>query len=79
MKQPKFTYSDVKYSTSKSIFERALKLFESGHVGPITSDYRDYLSTVQGTKAYEVSVSMNRSDELKEGDLEHVVHSRKRI
>ena len=63
MKLPKFTYAKIKYSASKSIFGRAVKLFESGKVGSINESGPYYSAMVQGTKPYSVSVSTNRIDD----------------
>src|SRR3989344_9705525 len=63
MRHPKFTLQDIKYADDPETFFRAEELFRSGKVGKIQEDPRGYRAKVQGTKAYEVSVSYKRIDE----------------
>lgn len=63
MMPPKFTYADIKYSTSRSIVDKAVELFKSGCVGPISEGPHEYSAIVQGTEPYRVSMSQNRIDD----------------
>lgn len=64
MQQPKFTIEDIQYADNEATFGRALDLYETGKVGPITADDRPaYSAVVQGTHPYQVSVSGKRVDD----------------
>jgi hypothetical protein len=63
MNSPKFKYSDVKYATDRAIFDRAVKLFESGRVGLVSDDFHGYSAIVQGSTPYRVSISASRIDD----------------
>lgn len=62
MQQPGFTIEEVRYADSNAVFDRALTIFESGKIGPITSNRQGYSAVIIGTHPYQVSVSAKRVD-----------------
>jgi Uncharacterized conserved protein len=62
MKQPKFTFDDVKFAGGPAIFKRAMDLYQSGKVGQISEEQHNYTATVQGTHLYTVNISMTHMD-----------------
>lgn len=63
MQQPKFTFEEIRYADTTATFDRAMTLYESGKVGPITSDRQGYSAVIMGTHPYQVSISGKRVDE----------------
>ena len=63
MQQPKFTFEEVRYADTTATFNRALKLYESGKVGPISLDRLGYYAIIMGTHPYQVNISAKRVDE----------------
>ena len=62
MQHPKFTFEEVRFADTAASFDRALTLFESGKVGPISSDRYGYSAVIRGTHPYQVSLSAKRVD-----------------
>ena len=62
MTHPTFTIQDIRYSVDTLMFERAIKLFESGKVQHVSETPHGYKATVQGTSPYHVSLSSKHID-----------------
>ena len=62
MRQPGFTYDDIKFAEGQATFEGARKLYEAGKVKNISQNPYGYSATVQGTHPYSVSISLKRVD-----------------
>jgi len=63
MKQPNFSYQDIKYSIDQSTISRAENLFKSNKVQNISEYSRGYNAVVQGTSPYHVNLSYRSIEE----------------
>lgn len=60
--KPEFTFEDVKYAENPAMYQRALDLFQTGKVQPISEDKHGYFTTVAGTQLYKVYLSRKEID-----------------
>lgn len=63
MKQPNFTFQDIKYSANEAMFQRAKELFESGKIQNLEENSYGYSAKVQGSSIYQVELSYKNIDQ----------------
>jgi len=63
MKEPAFTFDDIKFADSQAVFDRAWNLYRKGKVKNISELPFGFSATVHGTRPYSVSVSLKRVDD----------------